>query len=240
MASHISAGQVRCRHKPGVLGLAEAVLLCGLLTVSGCGGGEHETAGTGADAGTRARQLFELSRRTSDVSLENRMAAAAELAKLPEGEKWVIVVLLDRTALAEGAGPAAGENSGRGERLETFDSAVVASMLEALPDNASCEVLWAATSRLSDTSEGRYSLEDRFCGVRVRWISCSTPPIRKVAQEALVRATGVDYGYDIDKWRHVLLRKEVGRMPGGVPTPQGTVPRSGATAQPAPKCAEGG
>jgi hypothetical protein len=147
--------------------------------------------------------LFQQCGKSLNRRLTDRIEAATKLAKLKEGESWIILLLLDRTALDDPSdGPFPEEMR---PTFDQFDMAVVAALLQNLTDETGNAVLFAVTTKLSDTRQGRYSeVEGGFPFGRV--VEKETKPIRDLARDILVRVLGVDHGYDVEKWRNEILR----------------------------------
>ena len=158
-----------------------------------------------------AKKLFLESKRSRDRSYVERREAVARLARMPEGERWIIVTLLADWALCgEGELPPR-DLLEEDETLADLQRSVIASALENVPPDAGDALLWAITEKLVDPRRGKYAQVeydvDRL-GPLTRRSSMGTRPVRDLAREALERALGVDHGYDRSRWRQQILDRE--------------------------------
>lgn len=132
-----------------------------------------------------------------------RLEAAAELARSEAAEAWVVVLLLDPTSGHFDAD----EDPNPNGIAEALDRAVVAQVLENLPNTASDEVLWATTRWLSETGFGKYPEFEGALGFG-KMAQARTPALRELARETLKRALGVDKGYDMHEWRREIVARQ--------------------------------
>lgn len=146
--------------------------------------------GQGGSEAVRARRLYQECRGAAGgggvKTLPERVRAAEELAGMKAAEPWVMLMLLDHPALESRAS----------------DRGVLGLLIQRIPDDASCPVLWALTTRLGDNETGRFSREEGF--IVVAAIDGRTRPIRDITRDALRRALKVDHGYDPEKWRTAI------------------------------------
>ena len=152
----------------------------------------------------------------------DRRGAAEALAKAEESAPWTVWLLSSLDPFMRG--------ERRNEEVVMLDRAVIAALLESLPNEAPLPVLLAATVQLDETEIGKYQTEDEpspAMGIG------ATRPIREIARDTLARITGQDHGFDAEKWREAILnmkrwprrrdgeeqsRTEEGREhPGGAP-----------------------
>ena len=126
------------------------------------------------------------------AATRDRRAAAAALAGAEGSAPWIVWVLSASDPFMRGEEP--------GKEVAMSDRAVLAALLEKLPDDAPLPVLLAVTVQLSETERGTYSTEDGLPG------ELSTGPIREIARDALKRITGQDHGFDAHKWRKAILK----------------------------------
>ena len=172
-----------------------------------------ETGG-GADGSLMAArtvmQLQDWHGRPVDVRIED----AARLASAGRGGAWVVLLLLDDSALYR---PDLlewryGEKGRAGSRTqptttpwypEAAEAALIAVLLENIPAEAGPAVLWAVTTRLTDTRVGEYSYREGV--IRVEKGTARTARIADTAREALRRALGKDLGYDVAAWRKAIV-----------------------------------
>ncbi len=189
------------------------------IAVTGCGESDLPTACCGEARGARAeetdiaRHLFLASQRRPGNSLASRRAAAEKLAGLPEAEPWIIIMLLDPTALDDPSGVSVQTADPIiRDALLPAETAVIARLLESLPPSTSCQVLWAVAAHLDNEDQGQYSEKGPFW----RYAECVTPPVRDLAKAALVRATGEDYGFGTAAWKQAILSRGKAAEPSDV------------------------
>jgi len=157
------------------------------------------------------RMWMELTRR--EMSIQSRRAIAGQLARSPAGEPWLVLLLSDPWALyTPGEGSrAASLPQATLDELRVFDAAIIAALIEDVPANAGASVLWALTSKLSDTRRGKYS-EERGSGLARRRVECESAPLRDLARQSLSRCLHMDCGYDTLKWREAILASQQAKI----------------------------
>lgn len=149
--------------------------------------------------GRSADELFEEMRAWGP----QRREVAAVLATHPDGEPWIMWLLLSDNPFMR-----SGDES---DTEIALDNAAIAAMIEAIPDNTSDAVLLALTKRVTDEAQGRYpKLERGPLGgaFRITRIQMGTQPLGILAQQTLQRILGVDHGTDEDAWVEEITSRE--------------------------------
>jgi hypothetical protein len=195
------------------------IILGGLILVSlgfGCNmnggwGPKGGLAGSGSAEDEReAKAMFERCEKSLNRSLQSRMKAAANLARMKGGEQWIILIMLDKTALDDFREAPFPEEMR--QFYDEFDAAVVARLIESLPLEASDALLWSVTYRLSDTQRGRYG-ETVGIWPFERLADGETSPIRDLARDFLKKVLTKDHGYGQQEWRKEIMNHRGGRYP---------------------------
>jgi hypothetical protein len=134
--------------------------------------------------------------------------AVEELTRTKEGDAWLINLILGGGEPPSILG---------GERLPWAPPGINSigwEIVSRLPSSASPQVLWAVTCCLN--YKGRRQASGTYkdsSGETVHWDGW-TEPLRDTARKALVRALGVDFEYDVQEWRHEILRRARGTARG--------------------------
>lgn len=128
-----------------------------------------------------------------------------ELASNPAHDALVVWVLSDPHAFDPP--DATFRRAPYEELFHTINRHKIAFLMEYLHTQCSPALLWAVTNHLTDEHSARFSTEKRFAMFTVRKSDCITRPMRDIARDVLVRELGVDYGYDVDKWRKKILNR---------------------------------
>lgn len=146
-----------------------------------------------------------------ELSLDKRIDAAAELAKNPDYEKWVVVLLYDidgiRNRLSylddvvDELGAASVDEMK--DDLMMAERGVLAAILLNILDDASEAVLLAVTTKLDCREGGSYSKSGLFFKS-----DGFTAPLQEIARMTLRRCLDVDYEYDKTMWRKEILQKQ--------------------------------
>jgi len=163
----------------------------------------------------RSGELFVRCQQEQGRGLLERMDAAAELAVTPEGEPWIVILLMGSMGSGQEWMSTAGMEADTvqllADYLAPFERAVIARLLESLPSHSGDPVLLAATMRLDERGIGRYSTKEGLWPLK-RFSDYSTPPIREIAREVLVRALGEDHAYDAKAWRLAIMKPRSGQQ----------------------------
>ncbi len=181
-----------------------AVVAGGVVLALGCG---PRGAATSASPACRKLYLQTVWRPESPARTQDRRRAAAELATTKGSGPWIAWLLTSSDPFM------------RRERLKVFfddgipedyimfnfDRAVIAALLEDLPDDTPMPVLLAVTEQLDEERRGEYAHTTRKFFFFVYLGNAGTRPIREIARETLVRITGQDHGFDQDGWRKAIL-----------------------------------
>ena len=159
---------------------------------------------------------------STDMTPAQRVHNAKKLAADRQYEPYLILLLMDdkaseyevRGAMFDGLTNDELEDDGF---LEDFNEWVsqkkkmeISSVYMAIRDlheNPSKAVLLAITTRLESKQTGPFAEEVLSISGVVKK-SGETLPIRDVARKALVKHLGVDYEYDVRKWRRVIMNLE--------------------------------
>ena len=118
--------------------------------------------------------------------------AVEELTRTKEGDAWLINLILGGGHLPWGR---PGVNGVGGE------------IVSKLPSSASFQVLWAVTCCLSYKEGSRVGGSYEESPGKIVYWDGWTEPLRDTARKALVRALGVDFEYNVQQWRHEILRR---------------------------------
>ncbi len=125
--------------------------------------------------------------------LSQRMAAAAELGRSENADAWIVAILMSPEIVT-------GElNDGRAEALKKFQTAVLASLIQNIREDASAPVLLALARQLGNKDTGRYSQD-----TLLRLIEKETPPIRELARGTLEKCLKEDHDYDRAVWEKAI------------------------------------
>lgn len=162
------------------------------------------TLGTMYDGGSKPPAVSSMSRGESlflgtmpaGHTIEDRRRAARHLAEQYPESPWVIWILAANDPFMWGVTA--------DKTTQALDRAVVAALLEGIPDNASSAVLVATTAHLATSERGRYS-HTSGGPLSAKTSEHRTAPIQEVALAVLKQNTGWDYGYDVDRWRQAIL-----------------------------------
>lgn len=187
---------------PGISGL------CLLMCFAGwaCGDGDE----TASKEPRTAVGLFEAVRFKPGRTIESRMKAAGLLAKHPDGEGWIALLLTDPSVFL---GIGRERPDLLAEQLQRLNRPVVAVLLEGLPASAGKPVLWAVTYALDDKGHGLYPVRRRIGWFTYALGEAFTEPIREIARATLVRCLGVDHEYDKAAWRRAILKTDAHQRP---------------------------
>lgn len=173
--------------------------------------------GSGAAGGDQGFDLW-IDITNRQQSLQARRQAAKALSASAAGDPWVMILLMDKTAIyrPEESKQLLEAPKLVRESLDSFNAAIIAALLESIPSDASPAILWAVTHRLSDDQRGRYS-ELRGEGRDTVRLELETPPLKELAKKVLVRCLRTDLGYNAVKWREAIIQSRTGTGKGDEP-----------------------
>jgi hypothetical protein len=135
-------------------------------------------------------------------SLQERRNNAALLGRKKEFTSWAILYLMGFREW-QTSPPSASRSSPFEVKLHQFDAAVVASLLDSVPEDCPPELLWAITFLLEDHTKGIYSNVKGNPIISAKG-EAETGEIRDHARAALRRSLGTDMGFSIQDWQNYL------------------------------------
>jgi len=138
-------------------------------------------------------------------SLEERIAAAKDLAGRREADSWIALLLLE-TQLIQIEESMDKYEKERQKTLKPFELAVTAVTIRSLPENPGNATVWALTSLLSEKGVGRWSDKTGILLTK-RINDYQSPPIREMARKSLKNYLKLDYKWDAIAWRKAILAK---------------------------------
>jgi len=147
--------------------------------------------------------LYAVAAGLGNDSLQERRAAARKLAENKYMASWVVLLLVQSQM------PPAGDEAAqyRQAARRPFELAVVAAVIDSLPEEVDRSVLLALTYLLQEEGEGEWS-ETR--GLILQTIyECRSQPIRTLARARLKDILGVDHEYDAAAWRTAIMKMKV-------------------------------
>jgi len=164
--------------------------------VASCGGTEDRAPSEASHGICRISTVREI------ISFgPKRRDAATRLAKDPGATSWIAWFLASDDPFLRG------HLNMTDDTTKELDRAVIAAILENLPDNVPSEVLLAVTCQLKDSGCGVYSERKRRFLVITSLVTSGTPPIREMAVDVLKRNLNRKSTYDFDavRWREIIL-----------------------------------
>lgn len=129
-------------------------------------------------------------------SVERRRQVAGLLATEFSSSPWIVWILTSDDPFMWG--------NLANETTAALDRAVLAALLENLPNNVSPSILMAVTTQLDCTERGIYPGRRYMLG-STRMSSHATRPLQEIAFDVLTRSIDADHGHDSYLWRQEIL-----------------------------------
>jgi hypothetical protein len=193
-------------HKRGTILL---VFILGCLCLYCCFSFQPQVATSEKETQESPEEYYKVAAGVKNSHCHQMVKAARKLARCPNAEPWIILMLLSTQEPSPSDIP---EKESRRSGRKQFRVGIATILIKALPEDTSHAVLYALTYLLNDTTRGVWSERKVFFYIFIRQSSGYGDPLRSVARDCLNDCLGEDYGWDALAWRKCISTRADGRV----------------------------